>query len=688
MKKKAKKKIKFKGLFRQICVTAVLCMAIPLWLSGMLSAFNARDRIKAITTESLEQIAAEEKIEVANIISGQEALTKSVAESPYIASIVAAQYKAGALDDQANKELTQYLTGIYDQADGLYENFFLTCGTTGIADGIEGTTLHDVSGEPWYEACLSDGAFIGNNVSPVTGRPVYVISYAIKDPETGEVVGGVNNSIDLEAMTEDITSSMMNKYTRALVIDADGNVLACEDTEMILNYNFFEGSDTIQAAMQEIANNDSGVVEYSSDGVDYICAYENIGSMYAMAVMNQQMYKDEANRLAKSVLLISLVFVLIAAVIIYFLARSISKPIIELTESVEAYNRSDYTLDVPEKLKNKDSEVGALARTISGMRSGVTALFHNLVQETENVSENLKTSNERIEELLENKLATVNDLTTDRAAETEETAASTDVMNQSALDIMGVVNEISAETENGREVLSGISARAQGLKQNALESQSKAQEISSDISDSLRDAIKQAEKVNKIDELSAGILEIASQTNLLALNASIEAARAGEQGKGFSVVANEIRKLAEDSEEAVVAIQDVTKQVIEAVNNLSMQSERSIQFIDESVVSDYKIMVDIGEQYYSDAESMKRLVSIIVDSVERLSQSMDAITHSISEIAAANNNSAEGMGEIATHTSSILEEVFGIRGLMDEIMNSSNALKASVAQIKVAPQAS
>lgn len=104
--------------------------------------------------------------------------------------------------------------------------------------------------------------------------------------------------------------------------------------------------------------------------------------------------------------------------------------------------------------------------------------------------------------------------------------------------------------------IEGIRTRAQGLKQNVVDAQQRASELTREINEGMRLAIEQSKEVNKIDELSTAILEIAEQTNLLSLNASIEAARAGEQGKGFAVVAEEIRKLAENSERTITFIDE------------------------------------------------------------------------------------------------------------------------------------
>ena len=93
------------------------------------------------------------------------------------------------------------------------------------------------------------------------------------------------------------------------------------------------------------------------------------------------------------------------------------------------------------------------------------------------------------------------------------------------------------------------------------------------------------------------IMKISKQTNLLALNAAIEAARAGEQGKGFAIVAEEIRKLAEQSSSTIFSIENIIEQVQEDFENLSKSSEDILKFVDEKVSPDYQMLVDIGIRY-------------------------------------------------------------------------------------------
>ena len=98
---------------------------------------------------------------------------------------------------------------------------------------------------------------------------------------------------------------------------------------------------------------------------------------------------------------------------------------------------------------------------------------------------------------------------------------------------------------------------------------------------------------------------------MTALNAAIEAARAGEAGKGFAVVAEEIRVLAENSKNAVSRINDITYNVSEAVESVVQDSKALLDFVDNQVLNDYKMLVDTSKQYDQDADSVQNVVTEI-----------------------------------------------------------------------------
>ncbi|MEY8391520.1 methyl-accepting chemotaxis protein [Lachnospiraceae bacterium 45-W7] len=673
---------KIGGLFFKIFLTAILCMMVPLCITSFTTVSSIYGTLRNTANENLQQLSSEKMSEVNFIIQNQIALSKSVAESPFIAQSVAEQYRSGELDDTENKKIQSYLGNIFQESNGLYENLFITCGTMGIADGLGGDTLHDVTGEPWYDSCITEGQFLGNNVSPVTGRPVYVISYAIKDPSTGEIVGGLNNSIDLAAMTGTITGSINSEDMTALIVDLEGYVIASQNADQILQVNFNQENDSTAGLMKQMQAQEFGYAEFEWNGEENIGAFTKSGNMNTLVYMPKSAYIAPIQRLFYKIVAVALVCFVIASAAIILISFSITSSLRRMVAIIEKCGDADFTQEIPVKLLRHKDEIGVLAKSMERMQNHIRGIFQDIIKETDAVNGNIQISNDNIA-LLSTKIDDVNGMTAERAAEMQETAASTEVMNQNSLQIKEAIENISHETTDGKKLLTDISERAQGLKQNAVDSQKRAGELTRDINASLSASIEQSKAVNKIDELSSGILEIASQTNLLALNASIEAARAGEQGKGFSVVADEIRKLAENSQESVSAIQEVTKQVIVAVNNLSSNSEKSIAFINETVIEDYQTMVNIGEQYYEDAKTIRGLVENIDASAGQLANAIATMSSSINEISVANNEGAEGITNIAINTSEIMKEADTVSGLIQEVKESTRKLQDSIGRFSV-----
>lgn len=283
--------------------------------------------------------------------------------------------------------------------------------------------------------------------------------------------------------------------------------------------------------------------------------------------------------------------------------------------------KGDFSIEIPEKAMKSKDETGALMTAINIMKESIRDIIETVINESSKMEKAVITTTEDIHSL-NNQLEEISATTEQMSAGMEETAAHTQEMNASANELEKAVDSITEKAQVGAKASNEISKRALDLKEKAVISQKTAEDIRENIDIGLRKAIKQSKAVNQINELTESILQITSQTNLLALNAAIEAARAGESGKGFAVVAEEVRKLAEDSANTVNEIQKVTKMVISAVDNLKLNSEKVLDFLDLTVINDYKTLVSTGVQYYKDAEFIEVLVREFDYKAEEISSSM------------------------------------------------------------------
>ncbi|WP_321834618.1 methyl-accepting chemotaxis protein [Clostridium butyricum] len=336
----------------------------------------------------------------------------------------------------------------------------------------------------------------------------------------------------------------------------------------------------------------------------------------------------------------------LCAIFSIILSREILKGFKAVSKSLEIMSTGDFKEDIPEKLINRKDDFGIIAKSLKHMHDTV----QNLIYEAKNASDGNNEMAVKIGEninVLNEDIENISAVAEELAAGMEECAASSEEMAASAHEINAASEAIAKKSEEGSAEAIEISKRAKITKKKSEESKVKAESVSLEIQKKLEVALEGAKIVDKINVLADTILSITEQTNLLALNAAIEAARAGEAGKGFSVVAEEIRSLAEQSKEAVENIQNVTKDVTNSVASLSDNSNMLLNFVKEDVSKDYDSFIEVAEKYENDAAFVEGLITDFSATAEELTASLDNVLTAIDEVAKTASEGAQGTTEIS-----------------------------------------
>ncbi|NAS19945.1 methyl-accepting chemotaxis protein, partial [Clostridium butyricum] len=331
----------------------------------------------------------------------------------------------------------------------------------------------------------------------------------------------------------------------------------------------------------------------------------------------------------------------LCAIFSIILSREILKGFKAVSKSLEIMSTGDFKEDIPEKLINRKDDFGIIAKSLKHMHDTV----QNLIYEAKNASDGNNEMAVKIGEninVLNEDIENISAVAEELAAGMEECAASSEEMAALAHEINAASEAIAKKSEEGSAEAIEISKRAKITKRKSEESKVKAESVSLEIQKKLEVALEGAKIVDKITVLADTILSITEQTNLLALNAAIEAARAGEAGKGFSVVAEEIRSLAEQSKEAVENIQNVTKDVTNSVASLSDNSNMLLNFVKEDVSKDYDSFIEVAEKYENDAAFVEGLITDFSATAEELTASLDNVLTAIDEVAKTASEGAQG----------------------------------------------
>lgn len=316
--------------------------------------------------------------------------------------------------------------------------------------------------------------------------------------------------------------------------------------------------------------------------------------------------------------------------------------------------------------------------------------LNKLLQKTGNTVRDIKSGSGQIQEKMEDinshvsesavRIGDISNTVDTMVASSEEIAASIGVVGEQVdyvyEDIQRLLDIVTQNTDHLRD----MSVSSKELNDTAQSSSETIFKNAETMSKNLQDEKEKANAVLKIKELSDAILQISSQTNLLALNASIEAARAGEAGKGFAVVATEIGTLAGSTSEAANGIQQMSNDVVEAIQGLNSLADQMLALLRQEVSEDYQKFGNISQSFTDKAEDIRKSMEELQQKTEDYAKSLENIKDAMQTVNEATEESNaeivnvsellssmdENMKNIGTST----EETFAEISRMNQGLNS------------------
>jgi methyl-accepting chemotaxis protein len=635
-----------KSLRTKLIIFFILFAVIPAAVGGAISIYKNITTTKQAAIHSNANTAVQIAKQIEILLDDSRGMTEGLAASP----------TARSLDGAVIRDMIVN----FQQKNPQFELIFVM-DANGMQIARTAGTLANRGDKAYFKEATKGSTFFTDvYISSFTNAPCVTISVPIKN-STGAIVGVFAADISLQSLWAIADEVKVGKNGYVEIVDHNGVVIAHPDHEKVLKK---ENLSSIDYVKKVIEGQTGSMDAISSRGDNTISTFTSVPKHQWGVIVNEPSKDVYEGAITASyiIIVVLLISLIAAAATAFYIARSIVTPLQKVVKSVELVAGGDLSQTV---VAEGVLEVNQLVQGVNQMTIALRKIILHAASVAESVAasaEELTASATEVGRASEEVTATIQDVAQSATTQVQLSDESSTIMTEMQA---GIADAVQAACE-----VASVSERSEQSAEGGLKQVNHAVQLMNSIQEDVGNAAQKinilGEKSRQIGQIVEVITNIAGQTNLLALNAAIEAARAGEQGRGFAVVADEVRKLAEQSQgaakeiaEIIGAIQSETVQAVDAMDKGSKEVTEGVKVVSASKVAFEEIYVDVKE--------MRRQVDNILGLMDTQLSGSGQVGQSINGIADASRTNAASSQEVAAaseeQNASVHEIVTAVSGL-------------------------